>query len=141
MHQGVSALSNVAKENVVLVAEDDPYMRNLVKLALGDVTVIEAENGDRALELYEKHKPNVVMLDIHMPGKNGKDVLKEILEIDANAYVVMMSADSVADNVLSTHHAGAKGFVRKPFKKEVILRYLQLCPTLKFNPDDKVASV
>lgn len=133
-------MQKIASQNIVLVAEDDLYMRNLVKLALGDVTVVEAENGSQAVDLYLKQRPDMVLLDIHMPGKNGKDVLKELLDHDPKAYVVMMSADSIAENVLSTHHAGAKGFVSKPFKKEVIARYLLLCPTLKFDEGEESAT-
>ncbi len=120
--------------NKVLIADDDFYMRNLAKMALEEmVQVIEAENGEQALELYKEHRPNVVLLDIHMPGRNGKDVLRQVLAQDPEAYVVMMSADSVADNVIETHHAGASGFISKPFQKDVILRYLIQCPTIRFK--------
>ncbi len=125
------------KSNIVLVADDDFFMRAQVKLALENlVQVIEADSGEQVLELYKRFNPAVLLLDIHMPKMNGKLVLKDILNYDPTAYVIMLSADSQMSNVRETHAKGASGFITKPFTKEVVLKYVT--PMLLF--DDSAAS-
>ena len=62
--------------------------------------VIEAKNGQNAVDMYKEYSPALTFLDIHMPVKDGKEALREILEINPKAYVIMFSADAVKDNVL-----------------------------------------
>lgn len=119
-------------KHIVLVADDDFYVRSLVKVALGKlVEVVEAESGELVLPLYKQHKPALVFLDIHMPKRGGLDVLKDILAIDPNAHIAMLSADSVEENVKHTYGMGAKGFVAKPFTKDALLKYVSSCPSLQ----------
>lgn len=113
----------------ILVADDDFYMRSIVKVGLSKVAeIIEATTGTEVLDLYKKHKPAMVILDIHLPGKSGHEVLKEILAFDPSAYICMLSADSVVENVRESQTVGAKGFIAKPFTKEILLRQVQRCP-------------
>jgi two-component system chemotaxis response regulator CheY len=119
------------RENVVLVADDDMYMRMLVKKGIGEqYTVREVTNGNEVLPAYKKYIPNMVLLDIHMPGKNGTDNLHDLLSFDPQAYVVMLSADSSLLNVEWTIKHGAKGFLTKPFAKEKLLSTIEKCPTI-----------
>jgi DNA-binding response OmpR family regulator len=125
-------INAVDKKNIVLVADDDFYIRNIVKLALQDFAeVIEAETGEEVLALYKKHNPDVVLLDLHLPKKSGKDVLKEVLAHHAAAYVVMLSADCVVGNVKETSTDGAKSFIAKPFSKNTLLRHISACSTIQ----------
>ncbi len=117
--------------STILVADDDFYMRGLVKVALDGVgEIIEADSGEAVLDLYKKHSPAIVLLDIHMPKKGGKMVLEEILAHDPLAYVVMFSADAQMENVHGTTKNGAKGFIVKPFTKDKLLEYVLRCPSL-----------
>lgn len=126
------------KENVVCVVDDDFYVRSLVRVAFsGIATVIEVESAEDALKKYKEHNPDILLLDIHMPKKGGKEVLVDILAEDGHAFVVMLSADSVPQNVISTNHSGAKGFIAKPFTKDTLLRYAHTCPT--FTKSSQVA--
>ncbi len=119
------------RENVILVADDDMYMRTLVKKGAASIaTVQEVANGNEIITAYKKHTPDILFLDIHMPGRDGTEVLHDILAIDADAYVIMLSADSSQENVAETTKKGAKGFMTKPFTKEKLLEYVKLCPTL-----------
>lgn len=116
----------------ILVADDDFYMRNLVKLALADMlNVVEVDSGDKVLAAYKENQPSAVLLDIHMPKQGGKEVLKAILAFDPKAHVTMLSADSALDNVKHTHLGGAKGFIAKPFTKDTLLKYVLSCPALQ----------
>jgi len=119
------------RENVILVADDDMYMRMLVKKGVAaQATVHEVANGNEVVAAYRQRAPDIVFLDIHMPGKDGMAVLREILAIDPKAYIVMLSADSSVENIGYTLHEGAKGFLTKPFTKEKLLEAIQKCSTL-----------
>ncbi|MBI3418513.1 MAG: response regulator [Proteobacteria bacterium] len=126
-----AAIRGARRENVVLVADDDLYMRALVKKGLAATAAIyEAEDGNEVLAAYKKCLPDVLFLDIHLPGRDGTQILSDILAIDPEAYVVMFSADSSQDNVEHTVQRGAKGFMTKPFSKERLMEYLEKCPTI-----------
>lgn len=119
-------------ENVILIADDDMFMRSLVRKGVeGHGTVSERETGETVVDTYLQILPDIVFLDIHMPGKSGIDILEEILMFDQNAFIVMLSADSAKDNVLETKKLGAKGFIAKPFTKDKLIDMMQKCPTLK----------
>jgi two-component system chemotaxis response regulator CheY len=119
------------RENVILVADDDLYMRMLVKKGVVvNSTVVEVADGAQVLDAYKKSVPDIIFLDIHMPNIDGTELLQQIRAIDPRAYIVMLSADSSAENVKSTTQSGAKGFLTKPFTKEKLQEYLIKCPTI-----------
>lgn len=121
-------------ENIILIADDDMFMRSLVKKGVeGHGEVHERETGETVADTYLQILPDIVFLDIHMPGKSGIDILEEILMFDQTAFIVMLSADTAKDNVLETRKLGAKGFVAKPFTKEKLVDMLQKCPTMKMK--------
>jgi len=122
------------EQNVILVADDDMFMRSLVRKGTEDVgTVHECETGETVVDTYLQVLPDVVFLDIHMPGKSGIDILEEIQMFDQHAFIVMLSADSGKDNVLETKKLGAKGFVAKPFTKDKLVDMLKKCPTMRLR--------
>jgi len=119
------------QSSCILIIEDDALTRGLVASVLkGEHHVVQAKDAESGIVAYIDNAPNVVFLDIHLPGLNGHEILKRLRKIDPQAYVVMLSADSVTENVVSTHSEGAIGFIRKPFTKERILTYIKQCPSL-----------
>lgn len=120
-------------ENVILIVEDDPMMRKMAAKAIDECPsqVEECADGVTALEQYYEKNPDIVFLDIHLPGKIGHGVLKDILSLDPNAFVVMLSGDSAKEQVLGAVKMGAKGFVAKPFTKDKLLEYVLQCPSIK----------
>ncbi|MGB9151774.1 MAG: response regulator [Alphaproteobacteria bacterium] len=128
-------------EHTILIADDDVLFRRIGREVLEEVAiVIEAKNGQNAVDMYKEYSPALTFLDIHMPVKDGKEALREILEINPKAYVIMFSADAVKDNVLQTSHAGAKGFLAKPFSKDMLLSRALACPALKFRDQTRKSS-
>lgn len=120
--------------NLVLVADDNEFVRFLIKKWLGpNAEVVEVGHGNDVVEEYRRVKPDILFLDIHLPGRNGKDILKEILDMDASAFVVMLSADSKKENVIFSIQTGAKAFMTKPFTRQTLDRYYNLCPTIAQN--------
>jgi len=119
-------------ENVIMIADDDMFMRSLVAKSTNECDkVIQIEKGDEVLETYKAYLPDILFLDIHMPEQNGLDVLDKIIEFDQQAYVIMLSADSNKNNVISTNMRGARGFITKPFNKEKVIEFINKCPHTK----------
>lgn len=118
-------------QKIFLIADDDMYMRTLAKTGLKEIgTVVEIATGNDVTEAYKKHNPDMVLLDIHLPGLSGQEILRQLTDLDPKAYVVMLSADSSPENVRWTHQHGAKGFLAKPFGKSKLLEYAEACPTI-----------
>ena len=118
-------------ENVILVADDDMYMRTLIRKGINPrYTLYEVIHGSEIVATYKKYVPDVLFLDIHMPGKDGLENLQAILALDPQAYVVMVSSDSSSENVVWTTKHGAKGFMAKPFGKDRLVEYVEKCPTI-----------
>ncbi len=102
----------------VLVVDDAAFMRKVVGDALergGHEVAGEAGTGSDAVSRFRELKPEVVTLDITMPEKDGIEALKEIMELDPGAKVVMCSALGQESKVLESIKLGAKDFVVKPF--------------------------
>lgn len=115
----------------VLTVEDDAFSRKLIRNILNkQYDVIDVEDGKDALSTYAIISPDVTFLDIDLPDVNGHDLLKTLLRIDPEAYIVMLSGNSDQDNVIRAIKAGAKGFVTKPFLKERLFKYIEDAPTV-----------
>lgn len=139
--QQVSGLDFIARERVarrhdlIMIADDDIYMRALITAALkGSYKMIEFGDGNDIVKNFVSHAPDMLLLDIHLPNKLGPQILKEILQIDPSAYIIMISSDTSQDVVLDCVKNGAKGFVAKPFRKDRLLDYINKCPTIRSKP-------
>lgn len=111
--------------NRVLVADDAAFMRMMIKTYLekhGFQVVGEAENGIAAFQKYKELKPDIVTMDITMPNMDGLEALKNIIEYDAEAKVIMLTAMGQQDMVREAIISGAKYFLIKPFKEEVLIK-------------------
>lgn len=118
--------------DVIMLVEDDLFARNIAKNALkSKFKVVEVTDGAKATQEYLSNSPDVLFLDIHLPNKKGHVILKEILEVDPQAYVVMLSADAAEDRVMECLKIGAKGFIAKPFRGEKLYDYIRKCPTIR----------
>ena len=108
----------------VLVVDDAAFMRKMVSDALtkgGHEVVGEAGNGAEAIARFQELKPEVMTLDITMPEKDGLAALKEIIELDPTAKVIMCSALGQESKVLESIKLGAMDFVVKPFLADRVL--------------------
>lgn len=108
----------------VLIVDDAAFMRVSIKNMLGKngyEVVGEAENGKIAIQKYQDLSPDVVTMDITMPEMDGLTSLKKILSIDPGANIIMISAMGQESMVREAVLSGAKGFIVKPFKEDVIV--------------------
>jgi two-component system chemotaxis response regulator CheY len=113
----------------VLIVDDAMFMRNMI----GEIfngkdfagqpyeVVAEAENGIEAVEMYKEHKPDIVTMDIVMPEMTGIEALREIMNLDPEANIIMCSALGQDSLVMEALDAGARDFIVKPFQPEKVL--------------------
>jgi two-component system, chemotaxis family, chemotaxis protein CheY len=108
----------------ILLVDDSGLARRSVRHILepAGYEVVEAEDGMSALERYFLEKPDLVLLDLVMRGMPGLDVLKKLQEMDANARVVVVSADIQDSSREMAENGGASGFVTKPVDRVQILK-------------------
>jgi len=109
----------------ILIVDDAGFMRKMVQTHLskaGYTDFIEGEDGQRAVDLYEEVKPDLVIMDITMPNLNGIEALRIIKENDPDAKVVMCSAMGQEAMVMEAIKLGALDFIVKPFKAERIVQ-------------------
>ena len=112
----------------VLTVDDSLIVHQIIeaimKEAEGYEVVGHALDGAQALELYAELRPDIVLLDIIMPDKDGLETLAELLEYDANAKVIMTSSYGTVAAVDQALEIGAKGFVLKPYEPDALVRVL-----------------
>jgi two-component system chemotaxis response regulator CheY len=108
----------------VLIVDDAAFMRMILKNVFEKegFEIIEAENGNVALEKYREHKPDIVTMDITMPQVDGVQALKNIMAEFPDAKVVMCSAMGQQAMVIDAIQAGAKDFIVKPFQNERVVQ-------------------
>ncbi len=109
----------------ILIVDDAAFMRMMIKNIVsknGYDVVGEAENGQVAVEMYKKLKPDLVTMDITMPEMNGIEGVKAIRGFDPNANIIMCSAMGQQAMVMEAIQAGAKDFIVKPFQQDRILQ-------------------
>ncbi len=108
----------------LVIVDDAPFIREVIRnLAVenGIEVVGEAQNGLDAVEVVKKTNPEVVIMDVVMPGKNGIEATKEILTIYPETRIIACSTLEQSSMILNAIQAGCCDFVRKPFKKEDLL--------------------
>ena len=108
----------------VLIVDDDPNINQLIKLYLEKegYETETAERGDDALNLFKKNPPQIVLLDLMLPGMDGWQVCREIRKISTIPIIMLTAKDETFDKVLGLE-LGADDYMTKPFDpKELIAR-------------------
>ena len=108
----------------ILIVDDAAFMRMMIKDILtknGYEVAGEAENGAVAVTKYAEIKPDLVLMDITMPEKDGIQALKDIKASDAGAKVIMCSAMGQQAMVIEAIQSGARDFIVKPFQADRVI--------------------
>ena len=115
-------------DNQILVVDDEEIMLKSLEAWLTDegFLVRTAENGMDALRLIRELKPDVIVLDIKMPGMDGVTLLKKIKEVDSELPVIMITAYGTIENAVESMKEGAFDFLTKPFPPEKLSHMLKL---------------
>jgi two-component system, chemotaxis family, chemotaxis protein CheY len=113
----------------IQVVDDSLMIRKTLRIMFekaGHEVVAESANGEQAFIHYAQHRPELVTMDITMPGLNGIETLKKILASDPDAKVVMVSALGQKHMVFDALQAGAKNFILKPLNEGKLLSAIGL---------------
>jgi DNA-binding NtrC family response regulator len=117
----------MAKKGSILICDDEEIMRDVLETILSSAgyKVELAKTGEEAVEAYTAKPFDVVLMDVSMPGMSGLTALEELIKLDAEAVVLMVTAYATFDTAISAWEKGAFGVVRKPFKNEQILALVE----------------
>jgi len=111
----------------ILIVDDALFMRSMLRdifVKAGHEVVGEATDGADAVEKFQKLGPDLVTMDIVMPGKNGIEALRDIMACNPEACVVMCSALGQDSLVMEAVEAGARDFIIKPFQEKRVLEVI-----------------
>ena len=110
----------------ILIVEDEDRMRKLVKdyLVKWGYEVVEADDGYKALEVYNKEQPDLIILDVMIPGIEGYEVAYEIKKI-SSVPIIMLTAKSEEYDELNGFKCGADDYVRKPFSPKILMARIE----------------
>jgi len=116
----------MAKKGSILVCDDEEIMRDVLETILSGAgyRVELAKTGEEAIEVYTQKSFDLVLMDVSMPGIGGLTALEELIKMDAEAVVLMVTAYATFDTAISAWEKGAVGVIRKPFQNEQILAFV-----------------
>jgi len=110
-------------KTTILLAEDEPALGQIIKESLEtrDFTVLLCDNGDKALETYQTKSPELLVLDVMMPKKDGFTLAKEIRAIDDTIPIIFLTAKSQTQDVVEGFTIGGNDYLKKPFSMEELI--------------------
>jgi len=101
----------------IMIVDDSLIMRkNLSRNLdiLGHHIIAEAKDGQESIDLYQTHRPDLVTMDITMPGMDGITALEKIKKIDSDSNIIMVTSHGQESMVMTALKAGSKGYILKP---------------------------
>jgi two-component system chemotaxis response regulator CheY len=117
------------KEKIkVLICDDSLLIRkklsDSVKACCSFAIVVFAREGLEAISAFKLHKPDIVFMDIVLPGRSGIEIVKELIDINPKANIIMVSSVGTKINLMKAMAAGACDFIQKPWEQETIDRII-----------------
>ncbi len=113
----------VTDSRKVMIVDDDPSVREVLKMMLKDFNVLEASDGEEAIQKFMIERPRIVLMDIMMPKVDGVEATKKIKEMEPETIVVGITAfdQSRKDDLIN---AGARDVLTKPVTKKKLLKLI-----------------
>lgn len=129
----------------ILYVEDEPFLGKIVKESLEsrqfDVRMVA--DGKEVMSAFMEMKPNIAVLDVMLPGKDGYSLAKEIRQIDPNLPIIFVTAKTQTEDLIKGFEVGGNDYLRKPFSmEELIVRInnlLQLTQKQQASPKENIA--
>ena len=124
----------------LLIIDDEPQIRKLLTITLesNDYKVIVADTAQTGISLAVSHHPDLILLDLGLPDKNGQDVLRELREW-YNRPIMILSVQDQEDGIVNALDAGASDYLTKPFRTGELLARIRAC--LRRNIETEISSV
>lgn len=119
----------MSEKKKILVCDDSILARkqlsDVIRNYMPAVEIIEAADGEQAVEKYKEHHPVLTFLDIVMPKEDGIHAVRDIIADDADADIVIVSSVGTQEKLKDAIEAGARDFIQKPFSEEQIQKLLK----------------
>jgi DNA-binding response OmpR family regulator len=134
----------MSKQTTILLAEDEPALGQIIKESLEtrNFNVLLCENGEKAFEVYKTHSPELLVLDVMMPKKDGFTLAKEIRDIDYTIPIMFLTAKSQTQDVVEGFSIGGNDYLKKPFSiEELIVRINNLLNRTQLQKTADILSV
>ena len=126
------------KSTTILLAEDEPALGQIIKESLEtrNFNVLLCDNGEKAFDVYKKESPELLVLDVMMPKKDGFTLAKEIREENSTIPIIFLTAKSQTKDVLEGFSHGGNDYLKKPFSmEELIVRIHALLDRINLKKD------
>lgn len=127
----------------ILYAEDELFLGKIVKESLesrGYNVVMEADGG-KVTDLFKKNAPDICVLDIMLPNKDGFTIADEIRELDKEVPIIFLTAKTQTEDVVKGFNLGGNDYIRKPFSMEELIARIQNLLRLKITGSSENADV
>lgn len=109
----------------VMIADDHSMVRQGIKQILeleDDIEVIaQANDGEEAIQMYKRVRPDIILMDINMPGKNGIQAIKELVSYDSDVKILVLTIHEDREYLFKTLHMGALGYVLKDAEPSMLV--------------------
>ncbi|WP_299338341.1 response regulator transcription factor [uncultured Psychroserpens sp.] len=131
-------------KTTILLAEDEPALGQIIKESLEtrDFHVLLCPDGEKALETYQSQSPEILVLDVMMPKKDGFTLAKDIRAIDDTIPIIFLTAKSQTQDVVEGFTIGGNDYLKKPFSmEELIVRINNLLHRTKVQKTSDILSI
>lgn len=132
------------KLTTILLAEDEPALGLIIKESLEtrNFKVLLCDNGEKAFEVYKNESPELLVLDVMMPKKDGFTLAKDIRSIDDTVPIIFLTAKSQTQDVVEGFTIGGNDYLKKPFSmEELIVRINNLLSRTKFQKTSDILQI
>lgn len=132
------------KPLTILLAEDEPALGQIIKESLEtrNFNVLLCENGEKAFEIYQSKSPQLLVLDVMMPKKDGFTLAKEIRTIDEYIPIIFLTAKSQTRDVVEGFSIGGNDYLKKPFSiEELIVRINNLLNRVQLQKTSDILQI
>lgn len=128
----------------IILAEDEPALAQIIKESLEtrSFEVVLCKNGEEAFEAFSREKPELLVLDVMMPKKDGFTLAKEIRKLDKKIPIIFLTAKSQTQDVVDGFQLGGNDYLKKPFSmEELIIRIHALLGRIQLEKNDENISI
>jgi len=126
----------------IFYVEDELFLARIVKESLEsrEFDVIMENDGAKALELFKRSQPDICVLDVMLPNKDGFEIAEEIREINENIPIIFLTAKTQTEDVVRGFAQGGNDYIRKPFSMEELIVRIQNLLRLRQDGVKKISS-
>ncbi len=132
------------KSTTILLAEDEPALGQIIKESLEtrNFNVLLCDNGEKAFEVYKNDHPELLVLDVMMPKKDGFTLAKDIRSIDETVPIIFLTAKSQTQDVVEGFTIGGNDYLKKPFSiEELIVRINSLLNRTRVQKTSEILTI